>query len=54
MTPSGELFAETVAEWEPGTFVENLAAGPGGGMTGADNPPGSCDCDSPPTVRHDR
>lgn len=22
--------AETVAEWEPGTFVENLAAGPDG------------------------
>ena len=30
MTSSAELFAETVAEWEPGTFVENLAAGPDG------------------------
>lgn len=28
--PSRRVVAETVAEWEPGTFVENLAAGPDG------------------------
>jgi hypothetical protein len=30
VTPSAGLLAQTVAEWEPGTFVENLAAGPDG------------------------
>lgn len=28
--PPRRVVAETVAEWEPGTFVENLAAGPDG------------------------
>ncbi len=28
--PLQPVLTETVAEWEPGTFLENLAAGPGG------------------------